>query len=57
MTGRELITWILDNEAENAQFEVQYRDSGGEYKGTARPYLSEDTGVNEYGWQYRRILL
>jgi len=57
LTGRDLMIWILDNKAEDAEFEVQYRDAGGEYKGTDRPYLSEDTGTNEYGWQYRRILL
>ena len=43
MTGRDLIMWILENEAEDAQFEVQYRDYGGDYEGTdKRLYLQED---------------
>ena len=31
MTGRELIKWILDNEAEDLPIEVNYRDKFGGY--------------------------
>lgn len=34
MTGRELIQWIIDNDAQDLTVEVQYRDSGGYYFGT-----------------------
>ena len=58
MTGRELIVWIMESEAEDAQFEVQYRDYGGDYEGTdKRLYLQEDIGTTDSGWQYERILL
>lgn len=58
MTGRELIVWILENEAEDMQFEVQYRDYGGDYEGTDKKlYLQEDIGTTDSGWQYERILL
>ena len=58
MTGRDLIKWILENKAEDTEFEVQYRDNGGDYYGTDKNlYLLEDPGKTENGWQYRRILL
>ena len=58
MMGCELIVWILENEAENMQFEVQYRDYGGDYEGTDKKlYLQEDIGTTDSGWQYERILL
>ena len=58
MTGRALIMWILENKAEDVQFEVQYRDYGGEYEGTDKDlYLQEDVGKTDSGWQYKRILL
>lgn len=58
MTGRALIMWILENGAEDVQFEVQYRDYGGEYEGTDQDlYLQEDVGKTDSGWQYKRILL
>lgn len=58
MTGRDLIKWILENKAEDTEFEVQYRDNGGDYHGTDKNlYILEDTGKTENGWQYRRILL
>ena len=58
MTGRALIMWILENKAEEAQFEVQYRDYGGDYEGTDTDlYLIEDIGTTDNGWQYKRILL
>lgn len=58
MTGRELIVWIMENDAEDMQFEVQYRDYGGDYEGTDKKlYLQEDIGTTDSGWQYERILL
>lgn len=63
MTGRELMKWILDNNAEDLPFEVQYRDSGGDYHGTdERLYLivekSEKTVEDlPYKWQYTRVVL
>ena len=57
MTGRELIVWILENKAEDAYFEVKYRNDEREFEGTDRLYLSEDVGKEISGWQYRRILL
>ena len=50
--------WILDNEAEDAKIEVQYRDSGGDYEGTdATLYLMDETCQDKDGWTYRRIVL
>ena len=58
MTGRELIKWILDNKAEDAKIEVQYRDSGGDYPETDEVlYLIDETGKDKTGWCYRRIVL
>lgn len=58
MAGRELMKWILDNEAEDAKIEVQYRDSGGDYEGTdATLYLMDETCQDKDGWTYRRIVL
>ena len=33
MTGRELIAWIQENNAEDAIIITQYRDAGGNYLG------------------------
>lgn len=58
MTGRELILWILQNEAENTKFEVQYRDGGGDYSGTdERLYLIKEIGKDENGYCYSRVIL
>lgn len=34
MTGKELIKWIEEHDAQELIFEVQYRDDGGDYYGT-----------------------
>ena len=34
MTGKELIQWIEEHNAQDLIFEVQYRDEGGNYYGT-----------------------
>lgn len=34
MTGKELIQWIEEHNAQDLIFEVQYRDGGGDYCGT-----------------------
>lgn len=34
MTGKELILWIEEHNAQDLIFEVQYRDAGGDYYGT-----------------------
>ena len=34
MTGQELIAWIIEHNAENKTFVVQFRDEGGDYAGT-----------------------
>lgn len=34
MTGKELIKWIEEHDAQEFTFEVQYRDGGGDYYGT-----------------------
>ena len=59
MTGRELIMWILEKNAEDAEIEVQYRDAGGDYSGTDNVlYLIDETVDSEDGWSsYRRIVL
>lgn len=58
MTGRELIKWILDNKAENDQFEVQYRDTEGEYYDTDKTlYLIKENATDENGWQYMRVVM
>lgn len=58
MTGRELIKWVLDNNAENAEFEVQYRDSGGDYDGTDKDlYLVAETAKDKDGRSYKRVVL
>ena len=33
MTGRELINWIIEHQAEELQVAIQYRDGGGNYFG------------------------
>jgi len=34
MTGKDLIQWIEEHNAQDLFFEVQYRDEGGAYYGT-----------------------
>ena len=34
MTIEELYNWAIDNNCENYQVEIQYRDDGGFYTGT-----------------------
>lgn len=41
MTIQELYKWAVNNNAENLDIEIQYRDSGGYYEGT--------TDLSEYG--------
>ena len=58
MTGRELMMWIIENSAFDARFEVQYRDSGGDYSGTdERLYLIDEIGKEKDGYCYRRVVL
>lgn len=64
MTGRELIKWILDHEAENLPIEINYRDKlGGYCDGTTdQLYLEIEIGekINkETGrcWQYQKVVL
>lgn len=58
MTGRELIKWILDNEAETMKFEVQCRDDNFNCFGIdGHLLLKEDIGKDPFGWTYKRILL
>ena len=48
----------MAHKAEDKPIEVQYRDTGGDYSGTdKRLYLWEETGENENGWQYDRVVL
>ena len=48
----------MAHKAEDKPIEVQYRDAGGDYSGTdKRLYLWEETGENENGWQYDRVVL
>lgn len=47
MTGKELIKWIQDNNIENCEVRIQYRDSGGDYDGTDEPYMILDSSQSE----------
>ena len=55
MTGKELIKWILNNNAEDLPVVIQYRDSGGLYSGGE--YLDEPAlgvcskNTDDYIWR------
>lgn len=40
MTGKELIKWIQENNAEDLPIEIQYQDGGGCYYGTEKQYVN-----------------
>ena len=41
MTGKDLIKWIEEHNAQDLVFEVQYRDEGGDYYGTDKKIYLE----------------
>lgn len=63
MTGKELIKWIQDNNAEDLPIEIQYQDSGGCYYGTEKEYVKpiivEANEKTEFSGceNYRRIVI
>ena len=63
MKGQELIDWIHEMKAEQANFVVQCRDSGGDYMETEEPYLKfEKHGLRverdgEFVYDNRTVLL
>ncbi len=58
MTGRELILWILENNAEDHKIEVQYRDSDQDFPGTDDTlYLNFEVKQDQDGWNYQCIVL
>lgn len=62
MTGRELVQWILDNNALDLPVEIAYRDKDQIYDGTDLKILLEISNgdeIDELGrlWQYRRLVL
>lgn len=46
MTGKDLIKWIEEHNAQDMIFEVQYRDAGGIYYGTDKElYLDIENNI------------
>ncbi len=52
ITGRELIQWIRQNDAEDLPVAVQYRDGGGDYIGFGDIYDPEIVTVQGDGYDY-----
>ena len=62
MTGKELVQWILNNNALDLPVEIAYRDKDQIYDGTDLKILLEISSgdeIDELGrlWQYRRLVL